>query len=336
MSDQREPPELPPPSKSQRSAAARGLLFGLSMPERALRGAAGVVGGTLRESAHLLLPDAVRNAKTYRTFIGQMLDFMAEDIGGAPATAAGAGPDDRVDQFVARKSVGNFVEVASLATLHLSPMLLLAIVSDMAYGSQAYLRELAEELQRQGVLEDAAAIRQVDDLLDAVAAASEQTATAFDTPPLSAEGLRETVRETRASLAAVDPKQLLPEGDLASLWEAMQGAARRAGVSTFSVSGLMTLGSLDKIGRAGTGALATVQAAGTLLDRNVLSHYRSVLEDIEARGFYASLAAASRPYLDAAAKHFSWQHSTATEAWLEHGARRAWRKARGWAKERLS
>lgn len=331
----REPPELPPPPyQPRRSAAARGLLFGLSVPERALRGAAGVVGGTLRESAQLLLPDAVRNAKTYRTFIGQMLDFMAEDIGGVPAGATGARSDDRVNQFMARKSVGNFVEVASLATLHLSPMLLLAIVSDMAYGSQAYLRELAEELQRQGVLEDAAAVRQVDDLLDAVAAASAQTATAFDTPPLSAEGLRETVRETRAALTAVDLQQLLPERDLASLWDAMQGAARRAGVSAFSVSGLMTLGSLDKIGRAGTGALATVQAAGTLLDRNVLSHYRSVLQDIEARGFYASLAAASRPYLDAAAQHFSWQHSTATEAWLERGARRAWRKARGWVEGR--
>ena len=330
MSDETTPPELPPPDESKRSGATRGLLYGLSLPERALRGAAGVLGGTLRESAHVLLPDAVRNAKTYRTFIGQMLDFMAEDMGGAAPTPAGV-RGDRVDQFVARKSVGNFVEVVSLATLHLSPMLLLAIVSDMAYGSQAYLRELAEELERQGVVEDAAAIAEVDDLLDQVAAASERTATAFDTPPLSAEALRETVQETRESLAAVDVRKLLPERDLADLWDAMQAAASRAEVSAFTVSGLMTLGTLDKIGKAGTGALSTVRAAGTLLDRNVLSHYRGVLADIEDRGFYASLAAASRPYLDAAAQNFSWQQRTVTEAWLEGGARRAWRKARGWA-----
>ena len=331
-----KPPGPPtPPAAPEPSVAARGVLYGLSVPERALRSAAGVVGGTLRESAQVLLPASVRNAKTYRAFIGQMLDFMAEDLGGAPRSPTAAGPEgDRVDQFMARKSVGNFLDVVSLATLHLSPMLLLAIVSDMAYGSGAYLKELANELERQGVVEDAAAIGQVEDMLDAVAAWSGKTATVFDTPPLSAEALRETVRETRESLAQVDVRQVLPEGDLADLWESMQTAAQRAGVSAFTVSGLVTLGSLEKIGKVGTGALSAAQAAGTLLDRSVLAHYRGVLEDVEARGFYPSLAAASRPYLDAAARNFSWQRDTVTEEWLRGGARHALRRVRRWVRPR--
>ena len=65
-----------------RETVRRHLRYGLSLPERALRSTAGVVGGALRESAAVLLPRAFRDAKTYRVFVGQMLDFMAEDMGG--------------------------------------------------------------------------------------------------------------------------------------------------------------------------------------------------------------------------------------------------------------
>lgn len=301
----------------------------MSLPERALRSVAGVAGGALRESAGVLLPDAVRNAKTYQAFVGQMLDFMAENVGGAPrADRPGAAPP--VDRFLARKTVGNFIDVASLATLHLSPMLLLAVVSDVAYGSKAYLRELAAELERQGVIENAASVRRVDDLMDALASASERTASAFDTPPLSAEGLKETVRQTRAALAEIDPRAVLSERDLAALWNDMQAAARRDGVSAFKISGLMALGSLDKVGKVGAGALSTAQAAGTLLDRHVLGHYRAVLREIDDDGFYPRLAAASRPYLQAAWGNFSQDRRTLTEEFLGGGAGRAWKKARRW------
>ena len=67
----------------------------------------------------------------------------------------------------------------------------------MAYGSQTYLAELADELKREGVIDQHSTIQHVDDLLSAVANASSTTASAFNTPPLSVEGLKQTVRETR-------------------------------------------------------------------------------------------------------------------------------------------
>ena len=191
---------MPTNEKPNTRRIRRYLRYGLSIPERGLRSTAGVVGGALRESAAVLLPQAFRDAKTYQVFVGQMLDFMAEDMGGVQRTALPA-DEARVEGYVARKTVGNFVELASLATLHLSPMLVLAVVSDVAYGSKAYLNELAEELEKRNVIDDAGAIQKADDLLEAVADASGRTATAFDTPPLSVEGLKETIRETRESLA---------------------------------------------------------------------------------------------------------------------------------------
>jgi hypothetical protein len=58
------------------------LLYGLSLPERALRSTGALVGGTLRESSELLLPRAFRNSQSYRLFLQQMLDFVVEDVGG--------------------------------------------------------------------------------------------------------------------------------------------------------------------------------------------------------------------------------------------------------------
>ena len=310
------------------------LLYGLSLPERALRSTAGVIGGALRESAAALLPQTFRNARTYQLFIGQMLDFLAEDVGGVDRPEQSG--DARVENYVARKTVGNFIELASLATIHVSPMLLLAIVSDLAYGSKAYLRELAEELQARGVIRDASAIRQVDDLLNAAANASEETAAAFDTPPLSIKGLRETIRQTRASLRDIDPAQVLSEDDMRQLWDGMRSIARRENMSPLAISGAMTLGSLDKLAKLGTGALSSVRVAGTLLDGVVLDHYRTVLANIHEHGLYPTLAASSQPYAEALWRNFSADRATVTESFLrDGGAERVLGKARRWLKSAI-
>ena len=41
------------------------LTYGLSLPERALRSTSAMVGGALRESASLLVPQAFRDSKSY-------------------------------------------------------------------------------------------------------------------------------------------------------------------------------------------------------------------------------------------------------------------------------
>ena len=309
------------------------LLYGLSLPERAVRGTAGVVGGTLRESAAVLLPQSFRNAKTYQIFIGQMLDFMAEDMAGVDR-AHRPGPPP-IENYVARKTVGNFVDLATLATFHVSPMLLLALVGDIAYGSKAYLKELAQDLEARGVIDDAGAIQQADDLLDAIANTSQKTAQTFDTPPLSVDGVRETIRQTRESVAEIDPSIVLPKDELDSLWKRIRSTAKGEGVSPLHISGLMTLGTLGKIGKIGNGALSGVRAAGTLVDRHVLGHYRSALGDIHRDGFYRTLSTSSRPYANALWRNFSTERGTLTEEFIKSGGiARIVRRVRGWAKRR--
>jgi hypothetical protein len=323
-----EPPDAPPPSDDKPDQQARVeaqprdepsfgsveryLLYGLSLPERALRTGAGLAAGALRESTSLLVPQAFQNSKTYTVFVRQMLDYLAEDVGGVERKAT-ADAQPAVANFVARKAVGNFLEMASLATLHVSPITMLAIVSDVAYGSQTYLRELSRELKAQGVIDERSTIDHVDDLLAAVAKTSSMTASAFDTPPMSVDGLRQTIEETRQSIKTVDPTKVIPQAELERLWRDMQELARRDGVSLLDVSGTMTLYSLDRMAKLARGALSSVRVAGSLFDRHVMDHYEQAVIEIRGKGLYATLAETSGPYIEAVWRNFASDRSTITE-----------------------
>ncbi|MBN2581027.1 MAG: hypothetical protein JXB10_18740 [Pirellulales bacterium] len=288
------------------------LLFGLSLPERALRSGAGMIGGALRESAVLLVPQAFQDSKTYQVLIRQTLDFMAEDLGGVERKEDPAAPP-KIENFVARKAVGNFIEMAGWATLHVSPFLVLAVVSDVAYGSKAYLKELAQDLKREGIIAEDSTIDRADDLLAAVAATARTTATAFDTPPLSVSGLQETIDQTRQAVQTMDVRKVLPQAEVQRLWEEIRQTAANQGVDPLAVSSAMTLFALDKVATLGQGALSTVRVAGSLLDRTVLEHYRAALADVRSKGLYASLAESSQPYIDALWQNFSSRRTTVTE-----------------------
>jgi len=324
-------PDAPSPDADPGFVRVREyLLFSLSLPERTLRSATGIVGGALRESASLLVPQSFRSSKTYTVMVQQMLDFMAEDVGGVcrQSDTSGAPP---IENFVARKAVGNFIDLAGIATLHLSPLLVLAVMSDVAHGSRAYLQELAGELKQQGVIDQASTIDHVDDLLSAVAETASTASTAFNTPPISLEGLKQTIDDTRAAVAHLDPTAVLPQAEVRRLWEEIHQVATSQGVNPLAVSSVMTLYSLDKIGNLGTGALSGARAVGALVDRHVLEHYRAALTEIATQGLYATLAKSSKPYIEAVWLNFSTKKSTVTEELLSgRMAGRAFSAVRRW------
>ncbi|MBI1904451.1 MAG: hypothetical protein HYS13_25425 [Planctomycetia bacterium] len=291
----------------------RYLLYSLSLPERVVRSGVGVVGGVAREATALLIPQAFQDSKTYHVMVRQTLNFLVENVGGV-AAKEGQPPDAaQQDNFLARKAVGNFVDTAGLLVFHISPMAVLAILSDVAYGSRAYLQELAAELKSQGLIDEHSTINHVDDLLAAVAKASETTATAFDTPPLSLDGLKKTVQDTRDAVMSIDPGSILPQAELQRMWGEMRETATREDVSLLTVSGAMSMHALRKMTDVGKGTLTGVRVAGNLFNRHVVDHYRDALSDIRQKGLFATVAETSEPYIDAVWNNFSSQRGTLTE-----------------------
>jgi hypothetical protein len=326
--------DLPPEDKASEEPASRSakeqLNYVLSLPERAVRTGTGLLGGVLRESASLLVPQSFQNSRTYTVMVRQMLDFLVHDVGGV---AQGDVPSStaEIDNYVARKAIGNFVDMASLATLHISPLMILAAVSDLAYGSQVYLKELADELKAQGVIDQGTTIHHVNDLLNAVSDASKATGNVFNTPPLSADALRRTIDETVTAIRASDSQHLPDEAEVDRMWEEMREISRKEGVSMLAVSGAATMHSLGKFATLGRGALSTVKVAGSLFERHVLEHYSHALHDIRQRGLYQSLAETCQPYIAAVWQNFQSDRSTITEEMLSGKLLGStWRAVRRW------
>ena len=90
-------------------------------------------------------------------------------------------------------------------------------MSDVAYGTSSYVQELADELKKQGLIDDTSTIQHVEDVLNAIQDSSGNAASLFDTPPLSVDQLDavQQVRQVEAGAAgdgeaqAADPAQAL-------------------------------------------------------------------------------------------------------------------------------
>lgn len=296
-------------------SVSKYLQYTLSLPERAIRSTAAVVGGVAQQSAMFLVPSSFQDSKTYKTFVQQMLDMVAHDIGGTKREESNPEieSDTQVEGYVARKTVGSFVDLAGMATLHVSPLTVLAIVSDVAYGSNVYLKQLGDELKREGVIDKESTIDHAADLLQAIGTASGKAADRFDQPPLSIEGLQETIAEAQASVGEIDPTKVIPQAEIKRMWGQMQDMADEQDVDLIDVSSAMTMYTLNQVATVSKGALTTIRVTGDLLDKHLIDHYWQGLQRISDEGIWQVVASSSRPYIDAVWMNFSSEKDTITE-----------------------
>ncbi len=297
----------PTPLNDDEAGVSRFLMYTLSLPERVVRSTVGVTAGAARETAHALVPQAFKSSKVYELVIANSLRFLTEEVGGVERQNR-PGENANLDNFLARKAVGDFVDLAGLATLHLSPIWVFAVVSDVAYGSKTYLNELSAELRKRGLIREDSSINRVEDLLDAIRSNTAETASLIATPPLSVAQLKQSVEKIRM----VDPSTILPQQELSAQWNEIREIATQEDVSLLGVSGALTMHMLKKVGAVAEGTLTGVEVAGGLLNRNVLSHYASGLQAVREQGFYPLILASSAPYRKAVWTNFAVERETLT------------------------
>ncbi len=319
-------PEEPP--RSDDGTLVSKLTYGLSLPERTARSAAAIVGGLIHESAAHVIPAAFRSSRSYSVFIQQSLDMMRHDIGGVANQIA---PASSEESQLAQKAVGGLLDVAGAATLHMSPMIVLAVFHDIAYGSGHYLGKLTEELQREGIIDKDSSINQVSDLVSALQATSATAVDAFEKPPINVDGIRGLVAEITDKVSKVDPSQILPQREVARMWAEMEQEASSSSASLWDVSTAMTMFAMNRITLTSRGALSTMSVAGDLLDQHIVQHYQASLSAIRQDGLYATIATAFEPYLEAVWINFDAQRETWTEDLLNGKLfNRAMDSVRGW------
>lgn len=298
------------------SALLRVFNYSASLPERTLRSATALAGGFVSETASWLIPSAFRNSKSYSIFVQQMLDFVVKDIGRVRRNSAvqTEEPDEEVD--LARKTVGNLLDMTAFATFHLSPVTVLAVFSDVAYGSKVYLEQLSDRLKEQGIIAEETTIDGAADLIDALEKASGSAVGMFDQPPISIEGLKKTLQETQVAVSDIDPSALFPASEIDQLWRQMELAAEDQNASIWDVSATMSMVALRNIQSAGHGALVSLEIAGDMFNEHIISHYWEGLREIENEGLIPTLSAVSQPYLEAVWSNFAIDQKTWTEQLL--------------------
>ncbi|MCG8653176.1 MAG: hypothetical protein MI861_25270, partial [Pirellulales bacterium] len=259
------------PEEPKPQSLVETLTYGLSLPERTARSVSAVVGGLVNESAARLIPAAFRSSRSYTVFVQQALDMMIHDVGGVKNPNA-AEADEETQ--LAQKAIGGLLDVAGAATLHLSPMTVLAVFNDLAYGSGHYLKKLSEELKKEGIIDSQSSIDHVADLITALQQTSGKAADTVDAPPISLEGINTTIADLRKEINQVDPRKLIPQAEVERMWNEMEEAAQKADVGLWDVSATMTMFAMNRVSLTTRGALSTVNVAGSLFDEHIIQHYR--------------------------------------------------------------
>jgi hypothetical protein len=297
------------------SLASRAAHYLLSVPERVVRSASGLAAGLLREIGDVAVPASLRRTKLYQNMVESTLRFLIEQVGQVEGTYSAEGK--LAEDFAMRRAAGNGIELAGILAFRASPVWVMAALADLSGAGRKLVREIADSLKEEGLLEKDATFETVDQVLDGLERCSGRIADTVNTPPLDVAGLRADWEAIRRDIAAVP---LPPAAALERLWRELQAEAVAQGRSVFELSSLMALSTLRS---APEGVVwltrSTVLAArrtGQILGASLLGHYRETLTEIRQTGFLAYWTREYKPYLLAAAKQFSPRRRTLTERWL--------------------
>jgi len=269
-----------------------------SLPERLIRTVAAALGGTIQETAQLVLPRLVRNSRLYEATAKNVLRITVELVGGVESTVADDEFEPHAGKLAARKAVGNVVELGSIAAFGFSPLWLLAAAADVTRGSRVYLDALVEELRANDVIAEQTNIETVDDLLGALEGASGTTARLVDIPPLEIAALKQSLAALRD-----DASELPTPAEMASAFRGLRAAATRERRSLLEVS----------VG-VGTAFFNSARHVGR---QHLLDPYSEDMAPLRNEGFGAYASRVSKPYAEAVARHFGPEADSLTERGID-------------------
>jgi hypothetical protein len=273
---------------------SRRLRFLASLPERLVRAIAATVGGAVYETAQLVLPRLVRRSRLYEATAKNLLRVAIELVGGVEA-AASVDPEVQPKELAVRKGAGNVVELGSILAFGFSPLWLLAGASDVLRGSRVYLDALVDELKAGGVVSEELEVSSVNELLRVLERGTGRTARLIDIPPVELAELRRSLAELR------DEREALPsQAELAALFQGLRRTAEAEQQSLLEVS-------------SGVG-LAFLVSAQNVSREHLMAPYNEDWQPLRNEGFAAYARRVSRPYGEAAARHFDPNNPT----WTEH------------------
>jgi len=291
----------------------------ISFPERVVRAVLGLGAGVAREVGEVALPESVRRGQLYRNMVDTTPRFLTEHVGGAERLSGAE--DSLPDNFLARRTAGNAVEVLGIVAFRASPVWVLAALADICGMGRHLIPEIAEALKARGLLDTDADFTSVDDLLDGLEKTSSRLAATINTPPLDVVGLRQEWAGIREEARALRPASLPSRETIHAVWDQLKEESKRQNTTVFETSSMMAVTAVRALpeGVRWLSTSARVGAARTsqVFAAALLDHYKQTLNEIQRTGYLAYAGQQLRPYVHAAVRQFSPKHRTLTERLLE-------------------
>lgn len=250
------------------------------------------------------------------------LRFLIRELGEVEGIYPSEGQLAR--DFLLQRGASHGIELVGLLTLHVSPVWILAALSDATGAGHTLIRQIAQALKDDGLLDGAPQFETVDQLLDGLEKTSSHLADTLNLPPLDMASLRREWSQLRRELPRLSPQHLPSIQVLEKIWKDLVQSARAQERSVFTLCSALAVSSVAELpanllwlSRAGRIA---AKRTGEVLGATLLTHYKEALEQISSVGFTAYWSAQFRPYLRAAAQHFAPAKISATERFLRRRA----------------
>ena len=291
----------------------------LSLPERVVRAALGLGAGVAREVSEVGLPDGVRRSQLYQNLVDATLRFLIEQVGGVEGVYQDAGT--LPDNFLARRTAGNAIEVLGIVAFRASPVWVLAALADLCGMGRHVIPEIADALKTQGLLDKDTQFGSVDQMLDGLERTSTRLAKTINAPPLDVAGLRKEWETIRQDVRGLQSVSLPSRESIGQIWVELKAESTRQDRSIFETSSMMAVAA----GRAVPDGVRWISASarvgttrtGHVLASALLDHYRETLREIQQAGYLAYAGRQFRPYMSAALDQFSPARRTLTERLVE-------------------
>ena len=291
-----------------------GTVYALSLPERYVRGLSALLGGIFKETTDILVPGVVKDTTSYNIFVGNILRFTVENVGGVKGVYDDEGLEG---EFATRKLIGNTIEGVGIATIHLSPLWFFAFFADSVKGGQAYLERLHEEMVENGYIDSETSADSFTTLFEGLERTTTSFAQNIDTPPLTKDEILSNIEEIRDSISdLLSNTGSIASGTVTEMSNVLQdfmNTATDEGQSLLELGGLLTLQTTNRVKQLGGLAVSAPNVAGKMLYENILGYYSDTLTEIHERG-YANVASETiEPYGHAILNQFSTEKITWTE-----------------------
>lgn len=284
----------------------------LSLPERAIRSTAALLGGTTLLLTENLLPDVVRNTITFQITIGDLQKFLITRLGQVPLDES----QSRMslsETYMRKKIVGSSIEAIGLLKVRFSPVWVFAIVSDAAGGSKVFFERLVQNLKENDVISHEDNPQDITALFEALQSAALESARAIDTPPLSGDELAAVASNLGDSYGQLfDSRQPILDR-FESILNRMDEVVRLEGVSFEKLSGIMSVQASNLAKSSWDTGKALGTTGADLLGEQILESYARTLDNISREGVNAYLSDHITPYIQTALAHWDPDRSTWTE-----------------------